>query len=142
MRRALLILPVLLLPACVQRRIVVTSDPPGALVWLNDREIGRTPAEAGFRYHGDYDVRLELPGYQPVHTERRAKAPVYEYPGIDLVAIALPVRFKNEIRWHFDLEPTPEASLPPAQVESELIERADELRAQAITPDTAPAESD
>ncbi len=37
---------------CVQRTITITSDPPGALVWLNDREIGRTPLDVNFVYYG------------------------------------------------------------------------------------------
>ncbi|MFB3120043.1 MAG: PEGA domain-containing protein [Stenotrophomonas maltophilia] len=41
---------------------MITSEPPGALVWLNDREIGRTPVDVDFEFYGRYDVRLHLPG--------------------------------------------------------------------------------
>jgi len=41
-----------------QRVIRVTSDPPGARVWLNDTEIGVTPAEAAARFPGASDGRL------------------------------------------------------------------------------------
>ncbi|MEZ6318865.1 MAG: PEGA domain-containing protein [Phycisphaerales bacterium] len=134
----------LALTGCLERRIRVTSEPPGALVWLNDREIGRTPVETGFTFHGDYDVRLELDGYEPVHTDRTAHAPVYEWPGIDLVAAALPVKFDNTIEWHFDLERTRELTEQPEQFESGLLDRAEELRQWAITgvqPATAPADN-
>ena len=145
-RRSLLVLApltacVLLAPGCIERRIRVTSEPPGALVWLNDREIGRTPVETTFTFHGDYDVRLDLDGYEPIHEERQAKAPVYEYPGIDLVASALPVRFKNEIDWHFDLEPSLETSQPPTAFEDDLLDRAETLRMQALTGVTPAPES-
>lgn len=121
------------LAGCSERRIRVTSEPPGALVWLNDREIGRTPVETGFTFHGDYDVRLELPGFEPIHTERRAKAPVHEYPGIDLVAMALPMKFENTIEWHFDLEPSLERSQSAEAFEEALVDRAEVLRQWAIT---------
>ena len=48
---------------CLERTVTITSDPEGALVTLNDQQIGRTPVETGFRYFGVYDVRLELEGY-------------------------------------------------------------------------------
>lgn len=128
-----LALSTLVLTGCLERRIRVTSEPPGALVWLNDREIGRTPVETGFTFHGDYDVRLQLDGYEPVHTERRAKAPVHEWPGIDLVAAALPVKFDNTIEWHFDLERSLEFTQQPDEFETDLLDRAEELRQWAIT---------
>lgn len=130
MIRLLLITMLLVLPGCLQRRIRVTSEPPGAVVWVNDTEIGRTPAETGFTFFGDYDVRLELDGYEPVHEMRRAKAPLHEYPGPDLVAAALPVKFKTLIEWHFDLAPSLEGTLRPDQLEAEVVERARRLRRQ------------
>jgi len=123
----------LVLTGCLERRIRVTSEPPGALVWLNDREIGRTPVETSFTFHGDYDVRLELEGYEPVHTDRVAHAPVHEWPGIDLVAAALPVTFDNTIEWHFELERSLEFTQQPEAFEGDLLDRAEELRQWAIT---------
>ncbi|MBX3322509.1 MAG: PEGA domain-containing protein [Phycisphaeraceae bacterium] len=126
---ALLLIPIVL-TGCIQRRIVVTSDPPGAIVWLNDTEIGRTPAETAFTYYGRYDVRLELPGYQSLHTSRRTRAPFHEYPGPDLVATVIPHRFSTVIEWHFELEPFPESVVDAAEFERGVIDRARALRAQ------------
>lgn len=131
MLRLLLITMLIVLPGCLQRRIRVTSDPPGAIVWVNDTEIGRTPAETTFTFYGDYDVRLELDGYEPVHEMRRAKAPLHEYPGPDLIAAALPVKFKNLVEWHFALEQSQERALSTDDLESALIERARRARRQA-----------
>jgi len=131
MMRLLLIAMLLVMPGCLQRRIRVTSDPPGAIVWVNDTEIGRTPAETSFTFYGDYDVRLELDGYEPIHTMRRARAPLYEYPGPDLVAAALPFKFENIVEWHFELTPSAERTVPPEQLEADLVERARRLRRQA-----------
>jgi len=113
-----------LAPGCVQRRIEITSEPPGGLVHLNSVEIGRTPVEAGFKFYGVYDVRLELEGYEPIWTGRKATAPLWEWPGVDLAALALPANFENVERWHFELSPEPSAGGQPEMVASEVIGRA------------------
>jgi hypothetical protein len=89
---------------CLERTIHVTTDPPGALVHLNDVEVGRTPVEVPFHDFGTYDVRLALEGYEPIHTGAEADAPAWEWPGLDLVAMILPFPFETNVRWHFDLE--------------------------------------
>ena len=119
---------------CVDRKIRVTSTPPGALVHLNDVELGRTPVEADFTFYGEYDVRLTLEGHEPLVTSREAKAPIHEWPGIDLVATALPIRFDNTVEWHFDLVPALEQTQDPAAFEAGLLERASELRGQLAEP--------
>jgi PEGA domain len=115
---------------CVERKIRVTSEPPGARVWLNDQHIGTTPVDTRFTFYGGYDVRVELSGYEPVNELRQAKAPLHEYPGIDLVAHAIPHKFDTLIEWHFDLEQVPEASDPESAREN-LLDRAADLREQA-----------
>lgn len=118
----------LVLPGCLERTIRITSEPPGAVVWLNDTELGRTPVETDFTFYGVYDVRMRLEGYEPVTSSREAKAPIYEYPGIDLVAEAIPTRISTLVEWHFDLVPLAEKTLPKPQAEGELLDRAREMR--------------
>jgi len=110
--------------ACLRRTLTVTSDPPGAIVWLNDEEIGRTPVETGFKYYGLYDVRLRKEGYQPLNTSKRVWTPWYEYPPLDLGANLVPGAESN-FTWHFELEPR--QPLTP-ETEAELMDRAVELR--------------
>ncbi|MEZ6234391.1 MAG: PEGA domain-containing protein [Phycisphaerales bacterium] len=133
------------LGGCLERTIRVTSEPPGAMVWLNDVEIGRTPAEARFKFYGTYDVRLEMAGFEPVHEGREAAAPFYEYPGPDLIAAAIPARFHNRIEWHYVLEPAQGLDSPEA--EAAILERARALRermgpgAEAESPTVEPESS-
>ncbi len=94
------------LSGCLERRIKITSEPSGALVYLNDVEVGRTPVEVEFTYYGTYDVRLRKEGFSPLATKAEAKAPIYEYPVIDLIAEALPTRIETVIDWHFELQPS------------------------------------
>ena len=114
----------LLYNGCVQRRIRVTSRPTGALVYLNDEEVGRTPITVPFTFYGTYDVRLLLDGHQPVWTTREARAPWWEAPGPDLVAEAIPDG-RSDIAWHFDLEPSEELD------EQGIVQRANQLQRQA-----------
>lgn len=129
------------LGGCLERTIRVTSEPPGAMVWLNDVEIGRTPAEARFKFYGTYDVRLEMAGFEPVHEGREAAAPFYEYPGPDLIAAAIPARFHNRIEWHYVLEPAQGLDSPEA--EAAILERARVLRERmGPSPEAEPSEPD
>lgn len=107
----------LLAGGCVQRTIEITSEPTGAQVYLNDVEVGRTPLEVGFTYFGTYDVRLRKAGYEPLTTNAKTDAPMHEWPGFDMVAMAWPDTKRTVIRWHFEMEPS-------IVDEDELLERA------------------
>lgn len=113
------------LSGCVERTISITSDPPGALVWLNDREVGRTPVEVEFLYYGTYDVRLVRDGYEPLMTKGEAAAPWWDLPGPDLAAEVMPFALQSDITWHYEL-------LPFDDDRAALIGRADEMRNRSI----------
>ena len=92
-------------PGCVRRTIEITSTPTEALVWVNSREVGRTPLSFEFRYDGQYDVRLHHEGYQPMVTSAATDPPLWDLPGPDFIAEIAPFRIDRTVRWHFDLEP-------------------------------------
>lgn len=108
---------------CVQRTIKVTSTPSGALVHLNDQEVGRTPLSVPYKYYGVYDVRLELDGYEPLWTKEKAKAPWWELPGPDLIAEAISDAHVIQ-EWHFDM------NTKGVIDDADVVKRAEELRAQ------------
>ena len=120
----------LTLTGCVERRIQVTSSPAGARVWINDQQVGTTPVETRFTFYGNYDVRVELAGYNAINESRTAKAPLYEYPGPDLIATALPHNFKPVVEWHFELSQVEETTNPEGARDN-LLERATKMRNQA-----------
>jgi hypothetical protein len=124
---------------CVERKITIGSEPAGALVYLNDVEVGRTPVTVPFTWYGDYDIRMRLDHttgegadrqvkHYFLHTHQRAKAPWFEFIGIDLFAEILPIPFKDEKVWAF---PVPEVVQP---TDAELIDRARELKGALDTP--------
>ncbi len=126
---------------CVERRLSITSEPTGALVTIGDNEVGRTPLETTFKYHGVYDVLVTLDGYEPLRTTGKASAPLYEYPGPDLVAEVLPFTFRNTQRWHYVLDPRLKDSIPKAELEAGMIDRALALREQLSQTEPPPPPS-
>src|SRR5437016_1011964 len=51
---------------CVTRRFVITSNPPGAVVFRDGQPIGLTPVEQPFIYYGRYRFRLVKDGFEPL----------------------------------------------------------------------------
>ena len=94
---------------CVDRRLMISSEPAGALVYLNDQEVGRTPLEVPFTWYGIYAVRLEREGYKTLETEQLAERPWWEAPGPDLFAEAIPDK-RVEIAWHLQMQTAEPAS--------------------------------
>jgi hypothetical protein len=121
----------LLLVGCVRRTITVTSEPSGALCWLNGREVGRTPVTVDFLYYGEYDVQLQKDGYEPLVTHAKAQAPWWETIPLDLVAEVTPGRKHAKVEWHFALEPTRD---DPAG----LLQRARQVR-ESLDPPPPPS---
>ncbi len=106
---------------CVRRTIAITSTPAEALVYVNDREVGRTPCEVEFLYYGVYDVRLKLDGYESVVGSGTAGAPVWDFIGADLIAEVAPVSLESRVEWHFEMI---RADNSPA----DLLARAQQMR--------------
>ena len=106
---------------CVRRTMRITSDPSGALVYLNDREVGRTPVEVDFVHYGTYDVRLVRDGSEALLTFGQAKPPLWDVAGLDFVAEVLPVQLESRIEWHYVLEP---AIADTEEAQAALVERA------------------
>ncbi len=115
------------LAGCLERTVKVTSEPPGAVVWMNNVEVGRTPLTTAFTFYGKYDVRLRREGYEPLVLGRRLRAPIYEYPPLDLVALAAPFKIRTRRDWHFELSPQGPVEGP---AEAELIARARAMQAE------------
>ena len=127
---------------CHTRTLEITSEPTGALVWLNDEQVGRTPLETDFVHYGTYDVRVRLEGYLPLSTYRSASASAVDQPGIDFVTQAFPGR--SITRWHFTLEPLPELA-DQKGAETAAYDRAKDFRDRATgkpTPLFVPTEQE
>lgn len=108
---------------CVQRRLTIRTNPPGALVYIDDYEIGTTPVSTSFTYYGTRKIRLVKDGYQTVTINHRISAPWYQYFPLDFVSENLvPVDIRDERALDFQLVPQ---RMVPTEL---LLERAENLR--------------
>lgn len=113
------------LVGCVERQLTINTEPQGAMVVLNDQQIGESPVTVPFNWYGDYWVRVSKDGYETLNTHRELEAPLHDYLPFDLfVQILYPGHIVDTYEWTFELEPqtypTPE----------ELIEHARSLRTE------------
>src|SRR6195952_804095 len=72
--------------AVVRRRLNVLTNPPGALVYVDNQQIGTTPCSVDFIYYGTREIRLIKPGYETLTVNQPIPAPWYEYVGLDFVS--------------------------------------------------------
>lgn len=115
--------------SCVRRTLSITTEPPQALIFLNDQEVGRSKVSTDFLWYGDYDVVVRKEGYKTLHTHWDIKPPWYQIIPVDFFAEVLwPGHFHDQHEHHFVLEPLTRPST------EELIGRAMETRMQALNP--------
>ncbi|MEE8451493.1 MAG: PEGA domain-containing protein [Thermoguttaceae bacterium] len=108
---------------CVQRRMMIRSNPPGALVYVDDYEIGVTPISSNFTYYGQRKIRLVKDGYETLTVMQSIPAPWYQIPPLDFVSENL-VPGEIRDRQTFSYQLTPQRVVPTDQ----LLGRAESLR--------------
>jgi len=123
-----LLVAVVCLAGCVERKLRITSEPQGALVYVSDVEVGRTPVDIPFTWYGDYDVILRMDGYETVKTHANLLPPWYELPPLDLLSAMAPWTYHDHRYLHYRLK---KLSLPS---EDALIRRAEQMRQENLRP--------
>jgi hypothetical protein len=112
------------LPACVRRRMTIRSNPSGALVFVDDQEIGTTPVSTEFTYYGTRKIQLIKDGFETLTVKQTFFPPWYEWPPLDFVSENFwPHELRDEHLLNFQLQPQ---QMVPAE---KLLERAEGLRA-------------
>jgi hypothetical protein len=128
MRYAWLILSVLALTAfaqtgCVERRYVIVTDPPGAVVERNGQLLGATPVDDHFVYYGKYQFKIVKPGYETLQVVQDIPPPWYEYLGIDFFSENIwPFMIIDRREFHYQLPPVMQPQI------NDLLREADNLR--------------
>lgn len=108
---------------CVQRRMTVRTNPPGALLYVDDYEIGVTPVSTDFIYYGTRKIRLVKDGYETLTVMQPIPSPWYEYPLLDFVSENfVPGQIRDQRVLDFQMKP--QMIVPTDQ----LLARAEELR--------------
>jgi hypothetical protein len=124
---------------CAARReLVIESDPPGALVRLDDTIVGTTPFETLFDAYGTRRVTLYREGYRTATKEIDLAPPWYAYFPLDIVSeVLLPFGWRYRHEEKFTLEP--EGGRVTVSDLSAILEHAQQLRlAEPSGPRPAP----
>ena len=114
---------------CVERQLVVNTEPTDALVSVDGREIGRSPAAMNFTFYGTRRITLQKDGYETSSELARVPAPWYQY---------FPIDFVSEVLWPGKVVDRHVVSCTLKKAgptdPSALLERAQDLRAQVQQP--------
>lgn len=111
---------------CVERRFVIESDPPGALVLMNGQPIGATPVDGHFLYYGKYQFTLIKDGYETLQVDECFNTPWYEYFPLDFISENVYPGKIEDVR-----RPAPYRLSPRLQPRTDaLLGQAEQLRAQ------------
>jgi len=120
-----LLVATLLTAGCVERRMTVRTNPPGAVVYVDHKEVGVSPASYHFVHYGTSQIRLVKDGYQTKTVVYKITPPVYQWFMIDLLAELAPFQIKDEHEITFEL------ARPEVVSSDELKQRAEALRRDA-----------
>ena len=75
-----------LLTGCVERTLLLRSDPPGAMAVVNGDEVGVAPAKLHFESYGTFEVVMSAPRYRRLRALVPVQPPWYEKLPFDFFA--------------------------------------------------------
>src|SRR6478672_6404700 len=113
--------------AIVRRRLNVNSNPQGALVYVDNQQIGTTPCSVDFTYYGTREIRLIKPGFETLTVNQPIPAPWYQYTPIDFVSenlVTMKIRDNRSVNYNL----APQLVVPT----QELVARANQLRQDTL----------
>ncbi len=112
------------LAGCVERRMVIMTDPPHAVVFdEKNQPLGASPVDRSFTYYGKYRFRLVKDGYETQVTEEKVRAPWYEWFPLDFISEnLLPWTLRDVRYFRYTLQQAP---VIPAEA---VLQEATDLR--------------
>ena len=116
----------LLLTGCVTRSLTIKTEPPGALVYVNDELKGDSPVTYDFVWYGWHRVTLRKEGYQRLDDHRLLRSPAYLWIPFDMVFELMPFPFKDARTWSYTLMPAPAlpTPAPPAPSTQQVVPKS------------------
>lgn len=113
----------LLGPGCVQRRLLVQSQPEGALVSVDRQVVGHTPVSVPFTYYGTREIELQKDGYQTTRVKQRIRPPAWQWFPASFFTENLGLRERRDVRV-LDFTMAPKEPV----MENLLLDRGNQLR--------------
>lgn len=130
LRRSWLLAVALVLGAtgCVERRMVIITEPYGAIVYdEKNQPIGAGPVDKPFVYYGKYRFRIAKDGYETLVVEQRVRSPWYELPGLDFISENLIPWTIRDVRY-FRYEMRPILPMDPQRSPEQVLLKATQLK--------------
>lgn len=127
----------LCLPSCATRTLTVETEPPGALVYLDAKELGRTPLTVPFAHGGVRELLVlhdegvmrdgERVTFEPVRLRREIGSWAFDVFPFDVFTSLSPVPLHDEEHVRVELTPTRDLDLlrvDQAAFSEALLDRA------------------
>lgn len=112
---------------CVHRRVTINSYPQGALVKVDGRDIGYTPASFDFTWYGTREVQLLKDGYETRTEQIDVTAPWYQKFPLDFFSDNFLGHHTTDHRqFNFQLQPR------RSDLSDDVLKRAGALRSEAL----------
>jgi len=90
---------------CLRKRMTIQSNPPGATVYVDGHQLGKTPVSTDFTYYGTRNIRLEMDNYQTLNVKQKVKPAWYEIPPLDFFTETFSAgEIKDQHVYNYDLQ--------------------------------------
>ena len=115
------------LTGCVDRRFIITTDPPGAIVF-DEKDMpmggrGASPTGQSFTYYGTYQFKIVKDGCETLVVREKVNAPIYEWFLLDFFSEnVIPWTIRDIRTFHYQLHPM---QVVPAET---VLQQAETLR--------------
>ncbi|MBI4598100.1 MAG: PEGA domain-containing protein [Candidatus Omnitrophica bacterium] len=116
-----LVLCGILSSGCIRRSLTITTEPPGAMVYVNDELKGESPVTYDFIWYGSHRLILRKDGYERIQETKFIRSPFYFWIPFDLAMELLPFPIRDRRAWSYTLNPLPTMAtpIPPSELPQE-----------------------
>ncbi len=125
---------------CVHRSLTIRTDPPGAMVYLNDQLKGTSPVTYDFLWYGWYRLTLRKDGFERFDDHKLLDAPPHLWIPMDLAMEFLPFPVLDTRTWSYILKPLPPLPTPiPPPLTPQAKPEPEEAPSTEVTTDDHPS---
>jgi hypothetical protein len=113
---------------CVNRRMTIRTNPPGALVEIDGERKGLSPVSTDFTYYGTHEITMSAPGYETLTVQQKVQTPWYQQVPVDFFSNHFLLGDVTDRRdFSFQLQP----KRVMLDEETQLHDRANNFRSQS-----------
>jgi hypothetical protein len=113
-----------ILYGCADRRIIIRSEPEGAKVIVDSKEMGVTPCSFPFTYYGTREIILKKNGYQTMRILKQINAPFIHIFPFDVLILFVPYPLKDHRDFSYILVAYNKSDV------KDILKRGDDLKKQ------------